>query len=272
MLPFDPLSGTLPVLNPGDLFEGSFRDRAGLLPASSTDVILAGMGVDVDVVLGGYNSNAIKLPTAASGTFAGVISSHCIKTPLEIALLGGTVDRVVPGQDVLLHTGDHGVVVLIVQNVSALADAYLVFSGADAGKFRGDDAGTYPIYKLTLVSAGAGAIGFSVTVNGQTSSIFTKTSVSKAADALYLAAAYNDSALAAAYGAASVDGSNDIVITASSYYAHTFTDASAGGNSITPSTTQPMVAPTARIVPGAKWGIAGTAVNGYGFLRLPAIV
>lgn len=267
-----PLFGTLPALDPGDLFEGSPNYRAAVLPAGSTDAIIAGMGVDVDTSsYGGYNGAKIKLPTSASGQLAGIVPLDAIPDPITVALNAGTALQLLPSYTVDLFGGEGGYCIVLVQNVSMGDPVYLVYSGASAGKFRKDDAGTQAVYKLTLVSAGAGTIAFSATIGGVAGTVLTRTSTTKAADAANLAAQWNANAYYSAVGVATVDGSDDVVVTGNAYTAISFTDGSGGGNSVTPSTTTALVAPTARRIAGAYWAFAGTAAAGKGFARFPAL-
>jgi UDP-glucuronate 4-epimerase len=98
--------------------------------------------------------------------------------------------------------------------------------------------------------------GFSATIGGVAGVSLSKTSVSAAADAPALAALWNANAYYRAFGVATVGGSNDVVITGNAYSAITFTDTSTGANSITPSTTTALVAPTARAIPGARFRVS----------------
>ena len=263
----------IPQVEIGDRASASSpdTDRPALLHADSTDALIAGIGVDHDpsTAIGTYRPS-VKLPTSATGRFWGIVPRSAIKPGPLLSAQGYTPDQIHPGQAFVAY--DEGVIAVHLVGVDVAVDdpVYMVYAGSAAGKFRANDAGTQPGYLLTLVSAGAGAIGFKATIGGTTGATLTTTSTTKAADAAFLANAWNANAFYAGYGVASVNGSDNVEIDGNAYTAITLTDTSGGGNSITPTNPEALVAPTARLIENARWTVAAPVSGGRGLAYFPA--
>lgn len=246
----------------GEPVNGAAREssRAAQLSASSSEAIGPGYGVC-------WSSSAIPgrplviLPTS-SATFAGIVPLSAIPSDEEAALLGETADQVVPGKCFQVGTaaapGAQWRVPLPAGTSTVGAQAYLLYSGANAGKWAISDLGTQPVYLLEVTSTGANTIGFSATIDGTAGLTLSVSSASAAADAAALAAEWNANAFYRAYGTAAVGNTNDVVVTGNAYTAISFTNASTGGNAIAPSTTTALVAPTARAISGATFAVASS--------------
>ena len=252
-----------PMVDVGEPVNGAARSasRSAQLSASSVEAITAGMGVCwSSSAIGNYRPLVI-LPTS-SAEFAGIVPLDAIPSDEEAALAGATADQIIPGKcfrvGVAHPEGAQWRVPLPAGTSTAGAQAYLIYSGANAGKWAISDLGTQPVYLGAVTSAGAGAIGFYATIGGVQGVTLSVTSVSAAVDSAALVALWNANAFYAAYGVATVGGTNDIVITGNAYTAISLTDASAGGNSIAMSTTTALVAPTARAITGARFRVAAS--------------
>jgi len=245
----------------GEAGNGIAREntRPALLSASSVEAITAGLGVCWSSSALGDHHPLVILPTLA-GEFAGIVPADAIPSNAEAALYGSTAGQVRPGKAFCVGVADprgaKWIVPLAAGTSTAGNQAFLVYSGANAGKWAISDLGVQPVYLLEVVSGGSDAVGFSATIGGVAGVSLSKTSVSAAADAPALAALWNANAYYRAFGVATVGGSNDVVITGNAYTAISFTDTSTGANSITPSTTTALVAPTARAIPGARFRVS----------------
>jgi hypothetical protein len=168
-----------------------------ILSASSTDAIEAGFGVDYAAgAMPGYKG-LIQLPASAAGLFAGIVPRSAIPTPQEAALLGSTAGEIPPGR--CFDAFDKGKWrVPVTGNVTTLGQAYLHFSGANAGEWGPSDGGTQPVYLLAITSTGADTIGFTGTIGAVAGVSLSVSSVSAAADSAALAAAWNANAYYAA--------------------------------------------------------------------------
>lgn len=246
----------------GEPVNGAAREssRPAQLSASSSEAIGPGYGVC-------WSSSAIPgrplviLPTS-SATFAGIVPLSAIPSDEEAAVLGETADQVLPGKcfqvGVGAPTGAQWRVPLPAGTSTVGSQAYLIYSGANQGKWAISDLGVQPVYTLAVTSTGANTIGFYATIGGTAGVTLSVSSASAAADAAALAALWNASAEYRACGTAAVGGTNDVVVTGNAYTALSFTDASTGGNSIVPATTTALTAPTARAISGATFAVASS--------------
>lgn len=250
---------------PGHPIDGRARlsvtGNPGLLGADSSDVVEAGMGVVVRAEAIGNYEPLFKLPDSADFEFKGIVPESAIPSPEVAALLGVTSGRVPPGTHTGLGNAGMWRVPLAAGTTTANAPAFLVFSGANAGKWAISDLGTQPDYELALTSAGANAIGFSATIGGVTGPNLTFTSVDKATDAAALVNAWNSDAFYLSKGIAEVIAGNDIAINGVSYEAIAFTDTSTGANAVADSVTQALVAPTAARIEGAFYRVASATAS-----------
>lgn len=252
-----------PMVEVGEPVNGAARanKRSAQLSGASSEAITAGMGVcRSSSAIGNYQPLVI-LPTE-TGEFAGIVPADAIPSAEEAALAGETSGQVRPGKvfavGVASNEGSQWRVPLPAGTSTAGAPAYLIFSGANQGKWAISDLGVQPVYLGEVTSAGAGAIGFYSTIGGTQGVTLSVTSVSAAVDSAALVALWNANAFYSAYGVATVGGTNDIVITGNAYTAISLTDASGGGNSIAFSTTTALTAPTARAITGARFRVAAS--------------
>ena len=238
--------------------------NSAVLSAASSDVIGAGFGVDLaSDAIGGYRE-LIALPSSASGIFHGIVPRRAIPSDEQAVLLGSSVDQLYPGQN--LQVFDHGSWrVPITENVTALGAAYLVFSGANAGKFAAGSGAVSQVTTGTVVANNADQVGLDVDSLPR----LEVTSTASATDtAVLLRDAWNArsdlAAVAVASAAAAV-----LTLTFLDDTAHTVVAYSPATADITPiANTATAVAAIARLVPGARWDVTTTGASGAGILNL----
>ena len=238
------------------------KGRAAVLSAASSDAIQAGYGVDLaSGAILGYKP-LIQRPASATGEFRGIVPRAAIPTDEEAALRGSTADQLYPGQCLEVYAKGKWRVP-ITENVTALGDVYLKYSGSDAGKFAASSGGVSEIQTLTFANGGAG------TASGNFDGLLELTFAdlgSNNANAAQWAALFNASADYAALGSANAVGAV-VTVTFTDFVAHTFTDNSTT-ITITDAQTQAPVAPTARLIEGAKWAVTTTGASGAGVVDL----
>lgn len=248
----------------GDRISGS-GDRAAFLSASSSDVITAGMGVDLasGAIAGGYKP-LIALPSSASGQFVGIVPRAAIPTAEEAALLGSTAGQLYPGK--AFSAFRFGVFrVPITANVTANNAAYLVFSGANAGKWAPSTGAVSQVTRGTVVPNNGDAVGLDV---DSLPRIEVTSTASASGTATLIANAWNASAQHYAVAVASTD-TNDVLLTFVDDQAHTVTAYSPATADVTPiANDTAAVAATARAVSGAFFRATTTGASGAGVLEL----
>lgn len=241
------------------------KGRAAVLSAASSDAIQAGYGVDLaSGAILGYKP-LIQRPASATGEFRGIVPRAAIPTDEEAALRGSTADQLYPGQCLEVYAKGKWRVP-ITENVTALGDVYLKYSGADAGKFAASNGGTAGTLALTVTAGGAADVvggsidgGPTVTLPGGSTTVDN----TDAAQLLPLfAAAY--AGLYTFIVAANVITATKVALDG---VAPVFVDASGGAASIADVPTAGTAA-NARLIEGAKWAVTTTGASGAGVVDL----
>ena len=164
------------------------------LSGSSSEAIGPGFGVCRSSSAPGNYPPLVELPTA-SHEFVGIVPRDAIPSDVEAAVAGDTAGQVRPGKcfaaGVASEEGSHWRVPLASGTSADGAQAYLIYSGADDGKWATSDLGVQPVYLLTVTSTGSDAIAFSASIGGVAGVTLSRTSDSAAADASGLAAQWN---------------------------------------------------------------------------------
>jgi hypothetical protein len=217
--------------------------------ASAYSRVTYGMGVVRATGIRGTDG-AVK-PTSASETFCGVVvlRSDCDSLDgTQASLLGFDPLYLIPGSARYEMATSGGIVVDITGAVAQGDPVYLDFSTANGGKFGNASGAVSQVMELTFAGGGGGG-----TAAGSFDGLPTITVADDTDDATNAAAwadAFNANAQYAAIATASA---NAAVVTVTSEDAIVFTDASAGGPSITDAVTTAAVAPVAQLIPGARF-------------------
>lgn len=234
-----------------------------------------GYGVVRDIPSLGTTYTRIKKPSASTDKFVGVIV-RTIGTDLPAAQILATdalynANYLMPGQVYTVMRENAGVVVEYVSASAPLESdpVYLVYSGANAGKWSTSDGGVSQVTSGTLTFNGTDAVGLIVD-SLPTLSVASNTSSNQTATDLRTA--WNASAQH--YTIAVMSGStNTITLTFVDDAAHTVTAYSPATADITGiANSATAVTPTAMLIPGYSWGRpsipAASDLPARAFLRL----
>lgn len=242
--------------------------------ASDPDYVQPGMGVARDVTSGTYQHDALtaKLPSTAAEAAAciGVVGGGTFaRSPEHYGAHGFDADAgMAPGFTFALRQKDYVKLLLVSgESVSKGDPAYLVYSGADAGKWRNDDGGSaVQITEGTVVANNGDSVG--VTIDSLPSVTVTSTA-SASGTATLIANAIN--ARADVFDVCSATTNSDkVILTFRDNSAHTVVAVTPATADVTPITnTQTAVAPVAALVPGVRFlkaanssaGVACAEVN-----------
>lgn len=232
-----------------------------------------GYGVVRDVPSITVNRNAIKKPSAASDVFVGVL----VRTrggqipPAQIEASGFDPDYLMPGMTYAVLRANVGVVVEYVGDAPTESDpVYLIYSGANAGKWRVDNGGTSEVVTLTLTTTATDTVAFNY--DGLPDLSIASATGTEATDAATLFGLWKANASYMAIGDIEDNGDGTLTITFNDTTTHTFTDNSDGTSSIAETVDTAAVAATAMLIDGYSWGlpsIPGSAdLPARAFLRL----
>jgi hypothetical protein len=238
-----------------------------------------GYGVVRDIPSLTVNRNAIKKPTAASDKFVGVlVRTRGGQIPAaQIEASGFDPDWLLPGNTYAVLRENAGVVVEFVGDAPTESDdVYLIFSGANAGKWRATDggtAGTSEIVTLTLTTTAADALAFNF--DGLPDLAIASASGTEATDAAAFFALWVANAAYAAIGSIVDNADGTLTITFFDDTTHAFTDNSGGASTITEAVDTAAVAAipaTAMLIANYSWGLpsieAAADLPARAFLRL----
>lgn len=238
--------------------------------ASDPDYVKPGMGVvrDTSTSTASGDTFAVKLPSSAAeaAKCLGVVGAGVhVNSPETYAGHGYDPDAgIAPGFAFECKRRDFVKLLLVSgESVSKGDAAYLVYSGADAGKWRNDDGGSaVQITRGDVEFNGTDDVGLTV---DSLPSLFVASDTNDDITATALRDAWNASAQHAAVATASVDLSGSesyIILTFLDNAVHTVTAYSPATADVTSITnTQTAVAPTAAAVPGVTFVRAST--SGY---------
>lgn len=230
--------------------------------ASDPDYVKPGMGVvrDASTSTASGEMLACKLPSSAADAAKclGIVGAGIhVNSPQHYAGHGYDPSAgIAPGFPFELKRRDFVKLLLpSSESVSKGDAAYLIFSGANAGKWRNDDGGSaVQVTRGDVVFNGTDAVGLTV---DSTLTVQVASNTSDDQTATDLAYAWNDNAAAFALATATVDLSGSesyIILTFKDTSAHTvvaYSPATADVTGITNTTTA--VAPTAAAVPGVTF-------------------
>ena len=236
--------------------------------ASDPDYVSPGMGVcrDDGSSPASGDTFAVKLPTSAAEAAAcvGAVGANVhVNSPAHYAGHGydGSAG-IAPGFAFALKRRDFVKLLMVDGEAASKGDAaYLVFSGADAGKWRADDGGSASqVTRGDVVFNGTDEVGLTV---DSTLTVSVASNTSDDQTATDLAFAWNANAAAYALATATIDLSGSpsyIILTFNDTSAHTvvaYSPATADVTGITNTTSA--VAPTAAAVPGVTFIKSSTA-------------
>lgn len=250
----------LPMVEVGEPVNGAARanKRPAQLSASSSEALLPGMGVCLSSSIGNYRP-LVALPSSASSVFYGIVPADAIPSAEEAAFNGETAGQVMPGKvfavGVAAPEGAQWRVPLPSGTSTANAQAYWIFTGANAGKWATGTGLVSQVTRGTVVANNGDAVGLDV---DSLPRIEVTSTASASGTATLLADKWNASAQHYAVAVASTD-SADILLTFAGGSAHTVAAYSPATADITPiANDTAAVAATAVAVPGAYFRVAAS--------------
>ena len=222
--------------------------------ASAYSRVTYGMGVVRAAGIRG-TTGAVK-PSSADDVFVGVVvlRSDCDGLDgMQASVLGFDPLYLIPGTARYEMATSGGIMVEITGEVAQNDPVFLDYSSVNGGKFGNASGAVSQVTELTFANGGGGGTAAGdfdglpiITVTDDTDDA---TNAAAWADAFNANAQY--AAIASASAALAV-----VTVSFTDSAAHTFTDASAGGPDITAADATAAVAPTALLVPGARFKLS----------------